>query len=228
MGRDGDLARGNPEQSRERKALGAEGEGAPRGRVTAKPHHVIATEIGTDSRMRVKRLRQQCQRRSRGNPPEPDDGRHLGQWSSSPLHGEAREAVLAAGSMAPRESGGAGGPEATGVSEVRLGRERGNKIPRANPPAAYRSGLGVVKRQVHRSRWSVAQAASRVQARRPRARREPRREAGSSRSTGTRSQAVRSRSRSYASCSVSAASRKTDRRKSELARSKLPHRWRGR
>jgi hypothetical protein len=83
MGRDGDLARGNavtrkPRAFAKTKALGAEGKRAPMVQIAAKPHHVIATEIGTDSRACVKSRPQQCGRHSRGNPRHPDDERHLG------------------------------------------------------------------------------------------------------------------------------------------------------
>jgi len=97
---------------------------------------VTAHEIGTDSRLAWV---------------SPKDGRHLGSKRASHLHGGTKEAASANRDEGSARKRPAGSLEATGVSEVRLGRERRRNMPRANLDEACRSGFGVVKRQVHRS-----------------------------------------------------------------------------
>jgi len=81
----------------------------------------------------------------------PDGGRHLGSSRSSHLHGGTKEAALANRAERVTRKCGAGSSEATGVSTVRLDRERANQHVAREPGTAHRSGFGVVKRQIHRS-----------------------------------------------------------------------------
>jgi hypothetical protein len=81
----------------------------------------------------------------------PDDGRHLGLQKAPHHHGGASEAALAARLERLVRKRSAGEAGATGVSEVRLVRERREQYTARQPVAVHRSGSNVVKRSAHRS-----------------------------------------------------------------------------
>jgi len=133
MGRDGDLACGKLSH-RESDEKGAAGDKGTEGHLIAEAH-VNANELEPIHA---------CAWVS------PNGGRHLGSERASPLHGETKETALATRKDDPIESAG---PRAGSDGGVRGTARRGAPAEDAvrQPEEAYRSGFGVVKRQVHRS-----------------------------------------------------------------------------